>query len=285
MFNTPAGIICGQQFGDARGRAVFYFHGQISSRLEALYFELAAAELGVRLIALDRHGFGRSPGVRDSGAGTRLATWPAAVEAIGNQLGLARFGVIGVSAGVKYALASAVALPARITGAVLASSFGEVSARDSLRGAAFRVKFAVGLYRGAPWLGDAASAFVGLLLRHSAETLLRVGSRVAPATERAVLLDPEVRRTGARVLRSSVSRGTQGMAQEFRCMVAPWDLRLDAIRVPVTLWHGESDVIAPLPMAETLAANIPGSVLHRVPNAGHVSLLIAHPAMILRCLV
>ena len=277
LFNTPAGIICAQQFGDPAGQPVFHFHGQISSRLEALYFEHAARKLGIRLIALDRQGFGDSP----IGDKAGLAHWPAAVTSIADEMGIAGFGVLGVSAGAKYALAVVLAVPERVTMAVLASAFGEVSSAAQLHNATFRVKFAVLLYQRAPWLGDQASALAGFMVRNAVTALLQLGRHVVPATERRVLADPTVRQTAAQVMHCSVARGPHGIAQEFRCIASPWNLALGQIRAPVVLWHGEEDVVAPIAMAEALAERIPGSQLHRVPNSGHVSLLVNHAERIL----
>ena len=273
LFNTPAGIICGQTFGAAAGnRVVFHFHGQISSRLEALYLERAAAKWGLQLIALDRQGFGNSPPSAFAG----LEPWPAAVVAIANELGIGHFGVMGVSAGAKYALALALAVPERVTGVKLASSFGPVDASGGLRSTAFRVRMAVALYKHAPLVGDAVSGVMGFALRHNVEALLRVGRHIAPPTERRMLDDEAVRGIAAQVMRASVRDGARGVAQEFRILVRPWNLALDQIQVPVAMWHGEEDVIAPMTMAESLASSIPGSRLHRVPNAGHVSLIVNH---------
>ena len=48
------------QVGKADGPVVFHFHGHGSSRLEALLVSEQAVSLGVRLIAVDRPGIGRS---------------------------------------------------------------------------------------------------------------------------------------------------------------------------------------------------------------------------------
>ena len=48
------------EFGDPEGTPGFYFHGHPGSRLEAQLADQAAWDLGVRIIALDRPGYGRS---------------------------------------------------------------------------------------------------------------------------------------------------------------------------------------------------------------------------------
>src|SRR5579872_7299331 len=48
------------ELGDPSGPVVLYFHGYPGSRLEARVAAAAATRLGVRLLAIDRPGFGLS---------------------------------------------------------------------------------------------------------------------------------------------------------------------------------------------------------------------------------
>jgi pimeloyl-ACP methyl ester carboxylesterase len=47
-------------YGQPDGEPVFYFHGHPGSRLEARFARQAAAGAGLRVIALDRPGYGLS---------------------------------------------------------------------------------------------------------------------------------------------------------------------------------------------------------------------------------
>ena len=46
------------EFGDLKGKPLFYFHGWPSSRLSAAKFDLVAKKLHIRLISPDRPGYG-----------------------------------------------------------------------------------------------------------------------------------------------------------------------------------------------------------------------------------
>ena len=63
-FRLPDGrSLCWCTFGNpsaSTGRTVLYFHGYLSSRLEAAILHEDAEELGVSIIAFDRPGYGRS---------------------------------------------------------------------------------------------------------------------------------------------------------------------------------------------------------------------------------
>ncbi|MGI4944133.1 MAG: alpha/beta fold hydrolase, partial [Janthinobacterium lividum] len=98
-------MISVEEYGDPAGPPVLYFHGWPASRLEAGLIP----DLSVRLLALDRPGYGRST----PQPGRTLLDWPADVAAVADRLGLAKFHVVGLSGGGPYAAACALALPDR----------------------------------------------------------------------------------------------------------------------------------------------------------------------------
>ncbi len=57
-------------YGRPDGEPVFYFHGHPGSRLEARFAAQAAAGTGLRVIALDRPGYGLSDFQQDGPSGT-----------------------------------------------------------------------------------------------------------------------------------------------------------------------------------------------------------------------
>ena len=63
------------QYGRPDGQPLFYFHGHPGSRLEARFAHEAAARAGLRVIALDRPGYGLS----DSQPGRAITGWPASL--------------------------------------------------------------------------------------------------------------------------------------------------------------------------------------------------------------
>src|SRR5215475_3198278 len=98
------------EFGDSGGEPFFYFHGHPGSRLEARFAESAATAAGVRIIALDRPGYGLS----DWQPGRAILDWPADVTEAADLLGIGGFSVVGGSGGGPYALACAYRLPDRV---------------------------------------------------------------------------------------------------------------------------------------------------------------------------
>src|SRR5437868_369085 len=89
------------EWGDPDGRPVVGFHGGPGSRLMAVGCEELADELGLRIVVLERPGFGLSEFAPDR----TLLGWTNDVADATRALGLDHFAVVGVSAGSPYALA------------------------------------------------------------------------------------------------------------------------------------------------------------------------------------
>ena len=107
-------------YGDPDGRPVFAFHGWPGSRLDAEFLAQTAVEMGIRVIAPDRPGYGGST----FQPARSLSDWPADVVALADSLALDRFGVIGICGGGPYAFACAKALPNRLTAAGIVCGLG-----------------------------------------------------------------------------------------------------------------------------------------------------------------
>ena len=103
------------EYGDPEGVPVFYFHGLLSSRLEARPHDAILRELGVRLISLDRPGVGASSPQPER----TLAGFAVDVRAVADRLGVDELRVVGASAGGACALSVAAELPERTARAVV----------------------------------------------------------------------------------------------------------------------------------------------------------------------
>ena len=70
--------------------------------------------------------------------------------------------------------------------------------------------------------------------------------------------------------------GVQGIAWDTHLYARPWDFRLEEIRFPVHLLHGEADRNVPVGVARKVAASIPGCKATFYPGEGHISTLANH---------
>lgn len=260
------------EYGAPEGRPVFYFHGFPGSRLEAVLADAAAARQGIRLIAVDRPGYGRS----DDLPGRRLGDWPADVAALANALGLKGFSILGVSGGAPFALACAAAYPERVTLVSLVCPLGPLgdpalSHRLSwpLRGTLRLSQHFPGFSR---WMGG---CFLRLLCRYP-EGVLRALLLGAPPQDRAIFRDKGMFSAMAQSLGESLAQKGRGVIADMAIYHHPWDFPLPKLDLPVRLWHGTADRIVPRMLVDHLAASLPHCRLHLIFDEGHFSLPLRH---------
>jgi pimeloyl-ACP methyl ester carboxylesterase len=251
--------------GRPGGIPVLYFHGAIGSPPqgdEAL--EAAIERWGLRYLMIDRPGFAGS----DPQPGRRVVDFAADVRELADRLGLARFSVIGVSAGAPYALACAATMPDRVAavGAVSTIPPG-FSARRSRRTAPiYRLPLMAlrGRPRGIQQVTDPALS----LARRRPVALRKLFALGAAAGDRDLLRTNEAREVAARRFLAATARGSWPMIEEFLVCCSPWGFELDSVAPTVHLWHGLRDPIIPIQHADAIRRELP-QVWPRFIKAGH----------------
>jgi pimeloyl-ACP methyl ester carboxylesterase len=100
------------------GKPVLYFHGIPSSRLDVLFLKEIAGSRKLKVIGVDRPGFGLSTfAPRKS-----LRDFAADVNYLTDYLGIERFAIVGFSAGGPYAITYAAMFPERVTRVIVTGS-------------------------------------------------------------------------------------------------------------------------------------------------------------------
>ncbi len=254
------------QYGDPEGKPVFYFHGFPGSRLEAKLSATAAARRGVRIIALDRPGFGLS----DFKHGRRIGDWPNDVTEAADALGIDRFAVLGVSGGGPYAAACALMIPQRLTAAAIVSGVGPINAPAATHGMSRQNRLLFGLARRLPWLARLPMSWIGRQARRNPERLLDTMSGELPESDKAVLARPEVKAALQDDIAEAFRRGSRGPAWELVLYGRPWGFRLEDISMEVYLWQGELDTLVPPSMGRYQARAIPNCRARFYPREGHL---------------
>jgi pimeloyl-ACP methyl ester carboxylesterase len=252
-------------FGDPDGVPFLFFHGFGSSRVVRHPDDSIAAEIGVRMIAVDRPGIGYSSGL----PGRRLLDWPPDVEQLADALDLDRFGILAWSGGGPYALACGWSIPHRI------SAVGLVSASAPLGGVP-KADYTYRSHRVATRAADYAPWMIRLVMwrwaraqRSDPERHLDEAIESMIEADRVVLEDPKLRAVMIGNAKELYRQGGRGLYDEALVMARPWGFRLEGVAVPVQLWHGEADTTVPVGMGRHLARAIPGSEATFCPGEGH----------------
>jgi pimeloyl-ACP methyl ester carboxylesterase len=255
---------------------VFYSHGFSSSRLEALLAHKAAKAAGIAVVAIDRPGCGGS----DWYPGRRLEEWASDVALVADQLGVRRFGMLGVSGGAPTAIAAAAELPERISALTVVSGMAPLSLPGVVREVNPINRIVFGLGKRCPRVALACIAAMGGLWRRC-PPLVDLWFRVLlPESDRVICRRPRVATVGRRAIGEGLTQGVRGPVSDLQLLMSEWQEIIERVRVPCSVWHGESDTIVPFAMGRALSQALHGSSFHAVPDAGHFMIVDLVPQVL-----
>jgi pimeloyl-ACP methyl ester carboxylesterase len=266
------------EYGDREGTPVMFCHGWMASRLTRHPDDRLTASLGVRLIAIDRAGIGRS----DPDPAKTLLSSAVDMAAVADELGLERFAVLGHSGGGPYALACARALPERVSRVAIASGFAPFDRSQRYAGMSRRMRGFVRLLRFAPWLAGPFMRSAPRRFRDDPDKAFDQQFGELCQSDRHAFEDAEVRESVLASAVEALAAGHVGVAIESQLLfVRPWGFSPAEVVSHVDLWYGAADTIVPPEMGRYLEQTIPDSRLTVVPDAGHM-LYVTHWAEILQ---
>jgi pimeloyl-ACP methyl ester carboxylesterase len=261
------------QYGRPDGEPLFYFHGHPGSRLEARFAHAAAAEVGLRVIALDRPGYGLSA----FQPGRAITDWPADVAEAADLLRIGRFAVAGASGGGPYALACAWRLPERVIRAAVISGVGPYRVPGITRG--MRWQNRVGFGWGSRWPPLARALMRSMhrgITSRPGQTIEAIARAMSPA-DAAVVRRPQVRDLLIADIAEAFRQGIDGAAWDVVLLGRPWGFPLREIQPEVYLWQGEADTLVPPAMGRYQATQIPCCHATLLPGEGHLLIIDRMP--------
>jgi len=266
------------EFGVDAGTPIFYCHGLPGSRLEAALATDAARSLGLRIIAPDRPGFGRSTFHARQG----ISNWARDLEQLADHLQVERFNLLGVSGGGPYAVACAQYLSDRADQLALVCPLGPLATVHATDGMSAALSTTINWARRLRVLVNVYGVVLGTMGRHWPEFIINVYERQASEADRAVLAEPRVRAVIAASVQEAFRQGGRGPAQELALHLLPWDIDPVQVKVRVLLWQGEADTTVPPVMGHWYAQRLPNCQLRSLPGEGHFSVPVRHMNSILR---
>jgi pimeloyl-ACP methyl ester carboxylesterase len=251
--------------GAPDGMPAFFFHGCPDTRHAAMSGDAAARAAGVRLVAVNRPGYGRS----DPHASTH-ASVADDVVAVADALRIGDFSVLGMSIGGPYALATAARHPDRVPSAAVVSSIANLPERwlDGTVEEAMR--------RSRPEF----EAWVAALDPRSPDDRSLVDRFLAglPEVDAGLLAARPVAAVAASV-REALAQ-TDGFLRDAALSFRPWDFVVEDVRCPVTVFQGQLDTNHPPANGETLVQQLPRGRLVLRPTTHLATLLTAWPEIL-----
>lgn len=257
------------EYGDPNGEPAFYFHGHPGCRFEARLADGPAATRDVRVIALDRPGYGRST----YQPRRRILDWPTDVVQAAGTLGIERFAVFGGSGGGPYALACAHEIADRLTGVGVISGFGPMDAPGSTKGMRLLNALAFKYGTRVPFVLDLVMGSMARKVRRDPGGAFRQIKKAMAGPDGEALDAPEIEETFKAELSEAFRQGSRGAALDAKLIGRPWGFRIEDIATEVHLWQGEQDRLVPPAMGRYMAEAIPNCRATFVSDGGHLLVL------------
>lgn len=253
-------------YGSADDTAVIWCHGGPGSRLEPAYVAPSARGAGLRIVGIDRPGYGLST----AEPGRTIGGWVPEALAVADHLGIARFVAVGISTGGAFALAVAALAPERVLGVVPCCSITD------MRWLPARATVSVP-HAHAVWdAPDRERAMAAAVESHGIDGSKIVESAQGPPlppSDLAMLVDHPWGRQWMAAVPAMFAQGLAGYTDD-RLADRPGWVSFDVadIACPVIVLHGTADVIADPLHARHTAAIVPRAELRIVDGLGHFSI-------------
>ena len=265
---APGRRLAFSEFGPRGGRPVVWMHGTPGARRQIPQSaRLAADELDIRIVGIDRPGVGDSTPVL---YGSLLDFAPDLMR-LADELDLKRFAMLGLSGGGPYVLSCAFALPRRVVVGGVLGGVAPTIGEDAIPGGL------VGHLAPLAPLTEAIHRQLSVLLGIGVRAARPLGSpafdvyaRLSPEGDRRVFARPEIK---AMLLDDLVRGGRNGLAAPLFDLILfcrPWGFSVRDLTVPIRWWHGDADHIVPLAQGEHLVARIPDAKMFIRPGESHL---------------
>lgn len=251
--------------GSTEGYPLFYLHGIPGSKQEPFLPPEADTPEGVRLISMDRPGYGGSTPCKRYDVTTHTSD----LCAIADHLGIGRFALFGFSGGGFYALNSAHLLGDRVSAVVVVGTAAIPLLSDPLSEAG---ELTAATWQQARDLPEALPAQL-LSLTGDAQGLADTLLQAFSSADRELFADPhqwvyhQVNMSAA--VRQGAAEAAGAIARDVTLMMQPWPCDLGRLPHAVHIFHGTDDDLVSPRHALALAETIPHSQLELGEGEGH----------------
>lgn len=279
LVRTPDGrTVAARAAGPRSSRALYVVDGTPSGGVLNPMFVEAATALDLACVTHARPGYGDST----RQPGRAVADVAADVAAVAAAFELDTLHVVGWSGGGPHALACAALLPGLVRSAATLAGVAPWQAEglDWLDGMAAEnvAEFGAAL-EGEEALFAALDAQRDALANvTAADVAAALGGLVAGVDLPA--LEGRLGEWLALTFREAVRTGVWGWVDDDLAFTRDWGFDLAGIRVPVSVWQGDQDLMVPLAHGAWLAGAIPGARSRLIEGEGHLSLALLCRAIV-----
>lgn len=260
------------EVGDPTGKPVILFHDLWGNRNLRHPDDGILKKLGIRLIGVDRPGYGMSTpkpnrSLMDTVDDTML---------LAKALKLNQFAVMGYSGGAPYALACAYRFPQIVTRCAIIGSLPPMDdpqgfkAINSNYARLFQLAqgmetFFRPMMKGFFWIDSRRDPY-----RYIAELIISM-----PDVDQQIMTNPELFKLRADMWDDIRRNGSDTFTDEMITLVKSWGFQLQSVQTPVDVWWGEQDTFCAPLIGQRMAEFLPNATLYLEPQTGHL-ILFSH---------
>ncbi len=256
------------EWGDPSGFPVIGLHGTPGSRIWFMDDDETAQSLGIRLITVDRPGYGGS----DPKKGRGIADFSDDLLELVEQLKLTELSIFGVSGGGPFALAAGINrnLPLHKIG--LVASMSELKNGKPPKDMCRPNRWAIAMSKYVPWLLRFNFSQQKKWMEKKPDLYMQstrnnVG-HLCPS-DQEILRQNEAKQTLLLQMKEALAQGPGEPVHELRLLSRKWDFGLEGIMIPVHIWHGTDDTLSPVTGIEHMIPSIRNNTTYFIRGKGH----------------
>lgn len=256
------------EYGKTNGRPVMLFHGTPGSRIWSLTDDMVAKQLGIRLISIDRPGYGLS----DPKQNRTVLDWTEDVNELADQLKLQTFSIIGVSGGGAYAAACAYKLPERLRSVQIVSSATPFENEKPPASMCRENRIAFFISKRLPlllkWIYRAQKKQMEKNPEKYIQGMKKGNTHLCKWDQQFIQTDEDIKLTMIHMkeaLRNSVDEAVA----EPALLAKHWGFNFQDISIPIHIWHGTADTLSSIKEIKKVASATPHATTHYMKDAGH----------------
>jgi pimeloyl-ACP methyl ester carboxylesterase len=239
-------------------------------------FDKFNRQLGIRMIAIDRPGYGLS----DFQEARTYLDWPNDIGELADHLGVDRFAVLGWSSGGPYAAVVAHQLPERVAVAVIVAGEGPYASDDypqsvlhdstTFNGSGANKLFIWSANNG-PWLMQALFRLSRIMFFNDPLGVMETSGGFEMSAKDEHFFTQEFRYEYGAEMIEAFRQGAEGVTHEYTIERLNWPFALEDIQSPTVLvFHGAEDTAVHPKVGEYVCSRIPSCDEPTIyPGEGH----------------
>lgn len=251
-----------RDYGDPAGPPMLFFHEGLGSSLLPNGAQALALQLGLRIVSVERPGFGLS----DPHPDYSFDAVAEDVVELCDQLGLRDVRLSAILSGAPSAIQTAIRLGDRASSILICSGRPP---RPMAKPGNLMTQFRARL-EGNPWLVDTFYAILRLRLSPAlVSRMIGTGSGLSPSDRAYLQAHSWVVDFVSAYVSECLVKTSRGASDEVKTFRRAGNLTATELTCPLTVWHGEEDHFAPLSDLLDYLGDKPSQV-RIFPGVGHM---------------